>query len=34
VDTGKRIQKFIHYGAEGCNGKGSAVVGGEAAERK
>jgi DNA-binding beta-propeller fold protein YncE len=28
VDTGKRIQKFIRYGAEGCNGAGSAVVGG------
>jgi DNA-binding beta-propeller fold protein YncE len=34
VDTGKRVQKFIHYGADGCSGTGSAVVGGEAAERK
>jgi hypothetical protein len=28
VDTGKRIQKFIRYGAAGCRGAGSAVVGG------
>ena len=34
VDTGKRIQKFLRYGADGCSGTGSAVVGGEAAERK
>jgi hypothetical protein len=34
VDTGKRIQKFVRYGADGCNGTGSAVVGGEAAENK
>ena len=34
VDTGKRVQKFIRYGADGCSGTGSAVVGGEAAERK
>jgi DNA-binding beta-propeller fold protein YncE len=34
VDTGKRVQKFIRYGADGCSGKGSAVVGGEADERK
>src|SRR6185312_15753317 len=33
VDTGKRVQKFIRYGADGCSGTGSAVVGGEAAER-
>ncbi len=32
VDTGKRIQKFTHYGAAGCGGAGMAVVGG-AAER-
>jgi hypothetical protein len=34
VDTGKRIQKFIRYGADGCNGMGSSVIGGEAADRK
>jgi hypothetical protein len=34
VDTGKRVQKFIRYGEDGCSGTGSAVVGGEAAERK
>jgi NHL repeat len=34
VDTGKRVQKFVHYGAAGCIGTGSAVIGGEAAERK
>ncbi len=28
VDTGKRIQKFIRYGAAGCSGTGSATVGG------
>jgi hypothetical protein len=30
VDTGKRIQKFVHYGAPGCSGTGSATVGGVA----
>ena len=30
VDTGKRIQKFIRYGSEGCSGTGSATVGGPA----
>jgi hypothetical protein len=34
VDTGKRIQKFIRYGENGCSGTGAAVVGGEAAERQ
>jgi hypothetical protein len=34
VDTGKRVQKFAHYGANGCSGTGSAVVGGEAAENR
>jgi DNA-binding beta-propeller fold protein YncE len=28
VDTGKRIQKFIRYGALGCSGTGSVTVGG------
>ena len=28
VDTGKRIQKFVRSGSEGCSGTGSAVVGG------
>ncbi|MDB5733878.1 MAG: hypothetical protein JWN16_515 [Alphaproteobacteria bacterium] len=28
VDTGKRIQKFIRYGAVGCSGTGSVTVGG------
>ena len=28
VDTGKRIQKFLRYGATGCSGTGSATVGG------
>lgn len=28
VDTGKRIQKFIRYGSEGCSGTGSSTVGG------
>jgi hypothetical protein len=28
VDTGKRIQKFIRYGATGCSGTGSPTVGG------
>jgi DNA-binding beta-propeller fold protein YncE len=34
VDTGKRVQKFIRYGDNGCSGSGSAVVGGEPAEMK
>lgn len=34
VDTGKRVQKFIRYGENGCSGSGSAVVGGEPAEMK
>ncbi len=28
VDTGKRIQKFLRYGENGCSGTGSPVVGG------
>jgi DNA-binding beta-propeller fold protein YncE len=28
VDTGKRIQKFLRYGATGCSGTGSTIVGG------
>jgi DNA-binding beta-propeller fold protein YncE len=28
VDTGKRIQKFIRYGADGCSGTGRTTVGG------
>jgi DNA-binding beta-propeller fold protein YncE len=28
VDTGKRIQKFLRYGSEGCSGTGSSTVGG------
>ena len=28
VDTGKRIQKFIRYGATGCSGTGRTTVGG------
>jgi hypothetical protein len=28
VDTGKRIQKFIRYGALGCGGTGRPAVGG------
>jgi hypothetical protein len=28
VDTGKRIQKFLRYGATGCRGRGSPTVGG------
>jgi DNA-binding beta-propeller fold protein YncE len=32
VDTGKRIQKFVRYGAEGCTGTGSATVGGVGAQ--
>jgi hypothetical protein len=34
VDTGKRIQKFNRYGADGCNGSGSTIVGGVAAEKQ
>jgi hypothetical protein len=34
VDTGKRVQKFVRYGADGCSGAGAADIGGEAAERK
>jgi DNA-binding beta-propeller fold protein YncE len=32
VDTGKRIQKFVRYGAAGCSGTGSMTVGGVAAQ--
>ena len=28
VDNGKRIQKFLRYGAAGCSGTGSATIGG------
>ncbi len=28
VDTGKRIQRFLRYGSNGCSGTGSPVVGG------
>ncbi len=28
VDNGKRVQKFIRFGAEGCTGSGRATVGG------
>ncbi|HKX64652.1 MAG TPA: hypothetical protein VJM78_05025 [Rhizomicrobium sp.] len=28
VDNGKRMQKFVRYGAAGCSGTGSATVGG------
>jgi hypothetical protein len=28
VDTGKRIQKFLRYGGDGCSGTGSTTVGG------
>jgi DNA-binding beta-propeller fold protein YncE len=28
VDTGKRIQKFVRYGALGCSGTGSQTIGG------
>jgi hypothetical protein len=28
VDTGKRIQKFIRFGEEGCSGSGRKTVGG------
>src|SRR5579859_4931884 len=34
VDTGKRIQKFIRYGATGCSGTGTTMIGGEAVDRK
>lgn len=30
VDTGKRVQKFLRYGSEGCSGTGSVTVGGPA----
>jgi len=30
VDSGKRIQKFVRYGAAGCSGTGSVTVGGVA----
>ena len=33
VDTGKRIQKFVRYGATGCSGTGNPVVGGPAAAK-
>ena len=28
VDTGKRVQKFLRYGSEGCSGTGRTTVGG------
>jgi hypothetical protein len=28
VDTGKRLQKFVRYGEEGCSGTGRTAVGG------
>jgi DNA-binding beta-propeller fold protein YncE len=28
VDTGKRVQKFIRFGAQGCGGNGRTTVGG------
>jgi hypothetical protein len=31
VDTAKRIQKFLRYGAAGCSGTGSPTVGGVSA---
>ncbi|HEX3860057.1 MAG TPA: hypothetical protein VHY35_00010, partial [Stellaceae bacterium] len=34
VDTGKRVQKFVRYGDNGCSGTGTAVVGGEPAEMR
>ena len=34
VDTGKRVQKFIRYGENGCSGSGSATIGGEAPEMR
>ena len=33
VDTGKRIQKFLRYGATGCSGTGSSRVGGPMGEK-
>jgi DNA-binding beta-propeller fold protein YncE len=33
VDTGKRIQKFLRYGADGCSGTGSSTVGGVVAAK-
>lgn len=33
VDTGKRIQKFLRYGATGCSGTGSSTVGGPVAAK-
>jgi hypothetical protein len=33
VDTGKRIQKFLRYGAAGCSGTGSSTVGGVVAAK-
>ena len=34
VDTSKRVQKFLRYGAVGCSGTGSDTVGGVAAENR
>jgi NHL repeat len=34
VDTGKRVQKFLRYGAIGCRGPGNKTVGGEPMELK
>ena len=34
VDTGKRLQKFLRWGAMGCSGTGSEEVGGEAPENR
>lgn len=34
VDTAKRIQKFLRYGATGCSGTGSATVGGVLAAKQ
>jgi DNA-binding beta-propeller fold protein YncE len=33
VDTGKRIQKFLRYGRDGCSGTGLSIVGGVAAAK-
>src|SRR5215468_2191617 len=33
VDTAKRIQKFVRYGATGCSGTGSSTVGGALAAK-
>ena len=30
VDTGKRLQKFLRYGPQGCSGAGFSTVGGPA----